>query len=294
VIVVGAGFYGVTGGRGTRRQRGLSVAIIDKDDSAPPLRSTISRLCTAGLRSLTALNFTQMRLFIRERRALARILPHLVWPAAFRGGTTAGSRRGARRHGGRCSPSTARWRVIATRDLADPGQAPAGQPDRVARGEALRLNPVVAPGEASTGGRDLYDYQMLSTDRVTLSFLLSAVEPARARRTTCRRSASSAERPRHRRARRGSTDATNVRDSRHRGRECRRPVGRAPARRLPAAAQGAPPPALSRAMNVVTRKVVNDHACGGLVNGRYLFMVPWRDVSMLGTSHDAHDGPPIS
>jgi glycerol-3-phosphate dehydrogenase len=43
-------------------------------------------------------------------------------------------------------------------------------------------------------------------------------------------------------------------------------------------------------MNVVTRKVVNDHACGGLVNGRYLFMVPWRDVSMLGTSHDAHDG----
>ena len=43
-------------------------------------------------------------------------------------------------------------------------------------------------------------------------------------------------------------------------------------------------------MNIVTRKVVDDHACGGLVNGRYLFMVPWRDVSMLGTSHDAHEG----
>jgi glycerol-3-phosphate dehydrogenase len=59
---------------------------------------------------------------------------------------------------------------------------------------------------------------------------------------------------------------------------------------LPAAAQGGPPPRLSRAMNIVTRKVVNDHACGGVVHGRYLFMVPWRDVSMLGTSHDAHEG----
>jgi glycerol-3-phosphate dehydrogenase len=43
-------------------------------------------------------------------------------------------------------------------------------------------------------------------------------------------------------------------------------------------------------MNVITRKVVNEHACGGVVNGRYLFMIPWRDVSMLGTSHDAHEG----
>ena len=59
---------------------------------------------------------------------------------------------------------------------------------------------------------------------------------------------------------------------------------------LPADAQGAPPPRLSRAMNVIVRKVVNDHACGGLANGRFLFMVPWRDVSMLGTSHDAHEG----
>ena len=60
---------------------------------------------------------------------------------------------------------------------------------------------------------------------------------------------------------------------------------------LSAAAQGAPPPRLSRAMNVVTRKVVNSHACGGMAGGRYLFLVPWRDVSMLGTSHDAYDGP---
>ena len=37
----------------------------------------------------------------------------------------------------------------------------------MSREEALRLNPVVAP-EGVTGGAIWYDYQMLSTDRVTL------------------------------------------------------------------------------------------------------------------------------
>ena len=58
--------------------------------------------------------------------------------------------------------------------LPDPGTH---LPDSaiVSREEALRLNPVVAP-EGVTGGAIWYDYQMLSTDRVTLSFLLSAVD----------------------------------------------------------------------------------------------------------------------
>jgi glycerol-3-phosphate dehydrogenase len=54
----------------------------------------------------------------------------------------------------------------------------------------------------------------------------------------------------------------------------------------------APAPKLSRAMNVVTRAVVGSHACGGLAKGRFLFVVPWRDVSVVGTSHDPHEGGP--
>jgi glycerol-3-phosphate dehydrogenase len=53
-----------------------------------------------------------------------------------------------------------------------------------------------------------------------------------------------------------------------------------------------PAPLLSRALNLVTRRGIGTHACGGLVGGRFLFLVPWRDVSILGTSHDAHVGPP--
>jgi glycerol-3-phosphate dehydrogenase len=47
---------------------------------------------------------------------------------------------------------------------------------------------------------------------------------------------------------------------------------------------------LSRAMNLVVDGLpTTSHACGGMVDGRFLFVVPWRDVSIVGTSHDAHD-----
>jgi glycerol-3-phosphate dehydrogenase len=36
--------------------------------------------------------------------------------------------------------------------------------------------------------------------------------------------------------------------------------------------------------------VVGTHGCGGRAGGRFLFLVPWRHVSILGTSHDAHEG----
>jgi glycerol-3-phosphate dehydrogenase len=49
---------------------------------------------------------------------------------------------------------------------------------------------------------------------------------------------------------------------------------------------------LSLAMNVVTRRLVDSHACGGVAGGRFLFLVPWRHVSILGTSHEAYAGAP--
>jgi glycerol-3-phosphate dehydrogenase len=51
-----------------------------------------------------------------------------------------------------------------------------------------------------------------------------------------------------------------------------------------------PAPKLSRAMNLVMRRALGTHACGGLSSGRFLFVVPWRHVSIIGTSHDTHEG----
>src|SRR5688572_20590487 len=82
VIVVGAGFYGVTTAWDAA-QRGLSVAILDKGDFGAATSFNNLKTLHGGLRSLAALNYPQMRLFIRERRTLARIVPHLVRPMPF-------------------------------------------------------------------------------------------------------------------------------------------------------------------------------------------------------------------
>jgi len=287
VIVVGAGFYGVTTAWDAA-QRGLSVAIIDKDDFGAATSFNNLKTLHGGLRSLQEVNFNQMRLFIRERRALARILPHLVRPLPFVVPTTRNPKRStlAMRLALAISDAVARDRNDG---LPDPGTH---LPDSriVSRDEALRLNPVISP-DGVTGGAIWHDYQMLSTDRVTLSFLLSAVDAG-----ACAANYLQAQRFLQQDGRvtgvrvedRLTNEAFAIRGSvvvNAAG-----PWAPSLLSDLPSSAQGAPPPRLSRAMNIVTRKIVDDNACGGLVHGRYLFMVPWRDVSMIGTSHDAHEG----
>ncbi len=289
VIVVGAGFYGVTVAWDAA-QRGLAVAIIDKDDFGAATSFNNLKTLHGGLRSLQSFNFPQMRLFIRERRALARILPHLVRPMPFVVATTRSPKRSsmAMRVALAINDAVARDRNDG---LADPGShLPGGQ--IISREEALRLNPVVAP-DGVTGGAVWYDYQMLSTDRVTLAFLLSAVDAGAtaANYVKANRFIREGDRIVGVRAEDGLTGNTfDLRGSVVVN--CAGPWAASMLTDLPQAAQGAPPPRLSRAMNVVTRKVVHTHACGGMVGGRFLFMVPWRDVSLLGTSHDAYEGSP--
>src|SRR5687767_4912270 len=287
VLVVGAGFYGVTAAWDAA-QRGLSVAIIDKDDFGAATSFNNLKTLHGGLRSLQALNFTQARLFIRERRALARIVPHLVRPLPFVVATTLHPLRNSlvMRFGLALSDAVAKDR---NQGLPDPGtHLP---PSRiVSRDEALRLNPLISP-KGVTGGAVWYDYQMQSTDRVTLSFLLSAQEAGAVAANYVQAGRFLQE---HNRVigvmaeDRMTGTSFPIRASVVLN--AAGPWAAALVSSLPAAAQGAPPPKLSRAMNVVTKKIVEDHACGGHANGRYLFMVPWRDVAMVGTSHDAHDG----
>ncbi len=82
LVVVGAGFYGALAAWDATL-RGLSVALIDQGDFGAATSFNNLKTLHGGLRSLQSMNFPQMRLFIRERRALARVAPHLVRPMPF-------------------------------------------------------------------------------------------------------------------------------------------------------------------------------------------------------------------
>jgi glycerol-3-phosphate dehydrogenase len=287
VLVIGAGIYGAATAWDAA-QRGLSVGIVDRQDFGAGTSFNNLKTVHGGLRSLQALDLGLMRRFIRERRAIARIVPHLVRRMPFVVATTRHPKRSrlVMRMALAINDAIARDR---NEGLTDPAlHIPPGE--MVTRDEVLHLNPVVAP-DGVTGGAVWHDYQMTNADRVTLSFVLSAVEAGAVAANYTRVTDLVVEQGRVTGA--AAEDRLTGGTFRVSARVVVNAAGawaRDVVEGLPGAAAAAPAPGLSRAMNLVVKPVVRTHACGGLAHGRYLFLVPWRDVSILGTSHDAHAG----
>jgi glycerol-3-phosphate dehydrogenase len=288
LVVVGAGFYGALAAWDATL-RGLSVALIDQGDFGGATSFNNHKTLHGGLRSLQSMNFAQMRLFIRERRALACVAPHLVRVMPFVVPTYQHVTR-----------SRALMRVaLAINDtVASDRHEGIGDPAlrlppsrTIARDECLRLNPLIDP-DGVTGGAVWHDYQMVNTDRMTLAFVLSAA--ARGAVTANHVQATSLVRDRGRIAGVAVRDRLSEEAFEIRAQTVLNAGGPWAASLLAALDPAASAPAthLSLAMNLITRAVGTTQGCGGLAGGRFLFLIPWRDVSLVGTSHDHFNGGP--
>ncbi len=82
VLVIGGGIYGAWTAYDAAL-RGLSVALIEKDDWASGTSSASSKLIHGGLRYLEHYDFGLVREALAERRRLHRLAPHLVRPLNF-------------------------------------------------------------------------------------------------------------------------------------------------------------------------------------------------------------------
>jgi glycerol-3-phosphate dehydrogenase len=287
LLVVGGGIYGALAAWDATA-RGLRVALIDRGDFGGATSFNSLKTLHGGLRSLQSLSLPQMRLFIRERRAMARMVPHLLRPLPFCVPTY-----------GRLTRSALALRAALAVTDAVGADRNAGLDDAslhvpggrvVSRDECLWLNPLIDPAGV-TGGAVWCDYQMRQAERVTLAAVQSAVAggavaanyvEARTLLRSGPRIAGAEVEDRHSGSR-FPIRATAVLNAAG-------PWAGAVAARLIGAAVAQPAARLSRAMNLVVDRVTASHACGGVVDGRFLFVVPWRDVSIVGTSHDVHDG----
>lgn len=79
VLIVGGGIYGAWTAWDAA-QRGLSVALIEKGDFGGATSSNSLKIMHGGLRYLQHADFKRMRESIRERSILMRVAPHLVHP----------------------------------------------------------------------------------------------------------------------------------------------------------------------------------------------------------------------
>jgi glycerol-3-phosphate dehydrogenase len=163
----------------------------------------------------------------------------------------------------------------------------------VSRDECVRRSPGIDPAGV-TGGAVWYDCQMHSADRLTLAFVTSA----------CRAGSEAAN----------YVEATGllVEHGRVAGIAARDVLSgevfdiRASivvnaagpwawsllGAWLPNSRNPGRPPVFSRAMNLVLDVAPGTHAAGSSLDSRFLFLVPWREVTMAGTSHDTWVGPP--
>ena len=302
LLVVGAGVYGCAVACDAA-QRGLQVALIDRSDLGSGASFHSLKTVHGGLRSLQSLNLVQMRRFIRERRALARTVPHLLRPLPFVVPTTSAPQRSASamRMALAVNDLIANDRNDGIRDAAL--HLPHGEV--LDRPHALAHLPALAP-DGITGAARWWDYQMVYAERVHLAHALTAathgacVAPYVAATGLRRSRDTSTGGARAQATVDGITAHDRLSDETFdiRARVVINTTGASSGEVARWAHEGGRPttgPLLSRAMNLVLDLPPTTCAQGGRVDGRFLFLVPWGPWTMLGTSHDVapvRDGMP--
>ena len=300
LAVVGGGIFGLYVAWDAAL-RGLSVALVERGDFCAATSAHSFKMIHGGIRYLQHMDLARIRESCRDRRALLRTAPHLAHPLPIAVPTYA---QGLERK------SLLRAAFLAYDLLTlDRNRGIDDATRRIPWGCFLSRDECVDrfPGldtKGLTGAGLFYDGQMYNPPRLGLAVLKSAVERGA-------RAANYVE----------ATDFLREGD-RVVGVRCRDLVGDAPleirarvvvnaagpwAHRIVTERLGRgldPEPVFSRdACFVVGRRLVGDVALAVkgrtsdpdaiLARGaRHLFLVPWRDATLVGVWHGVHRGPP--
>lgn len=151
--------------------RGLSVALIDKSDFGSATSANSLKIIHGGLRYLQTADFSRMRQSIRERQTLMRIAPHLVHPLPILVPTYGHGLKG----------KEAMFVALKLNDLisydrnqglSDPQkQIPPGQV--ISRQSCQQRVPGIVD-QGLTGAATFHDAQVYNSERLTLGFVKSA------------------------------------------------------------------------------------------------------------------------
>jgi glycerol-3-phosphate dehydrogenase len=276
LLVVGGGVHGLAAAYDAAA-RGLIVALIERDDFGSGASFNHQKTVHGGLRALAGLKLGQARASIRERRALARMAPHLLRPLPFLTGTYRSIGRGRLALG--VGFKLDEWLGRHRNDGIEP-ELRLPPPRLVSRTATLKLFPGVRDA-GLTGGAMWYDYQMVEADRLTIGLALAAA----ARGATLANYVEAVEPLRQS----GRIAGIRVRDalsgalSEVQARVILNAAGGAAGTMMRAFGDDRPFPVI-RAMNVLTRRAAGDLAYAAQApNGRMLTQTPWRGRALVGT-----------
>jgi glycerol-3-phosphate dehydrogenase len=276
LLVVGGGVHGLAAAYDAAA-RGLAVALVERGDFGSGASFNHQKTAHGGLRSLGGLRLQQARQSIRERRALARIAPHLLRPVPFLVGTyrSLGKGRLALRAGFKLDAWLGRHR----NDGIEPElRLPPAR--LVSRTATLKLFHGIREA-GLTGGATWYDYQMVEADRVTIGFALAAARHGAL--LTNYVEAFGALRHDGRVAGMAVRDVLTGNEHEVRARVVLNATGGGAGSVMRLFGDDRPFPVL-KALNVVTSRTAGDLALAAPAPaGRMLTMTPWRGRALVGT-----------
>jgi glycerol-3-phosphate dehydrogenase len=280
VVVIGGGMAGA----GVARDlvlRGASVALFEKGDFASGTSSKSSKLIHGGLRYLELFDFKLVRESLREKKTLERLAPHLVRPLPFLVPVYRGSKRGL------ITVRIGMWLY----NLLTPGRA--RERFRVLRPlDALTLEPSIRADDLRGAGY-YFDDLLLFPERLCLENALSAARHGARVHNYCEVEAVTRGA--------GGIDGVRVRDLL---------TGRVHTVRASVVVNCAGPwvdrlrdlAGVSDAGKRVLRTTKGIHCMLprmteravylSTADDRMIFVIPWREFSMVGTTDTDFDGDP--
>ncbi|UCG25920.1 MAG: glycerol-3-phosphate dehydrogenase/oxidase [Chloroflexota bacterium] len=302
LLVIGGGIYGACVAWDAAL-RGLSVALVEKGDFGGATSANSLKIIHGGLRYLRNGSLRLMRTMVRERSIWMRIAPHLAHPLPFLMPTN--------RHlaSGRLALSVALTIndiVSYDRNTNDDPQKRLPNGRTISKQASLRALPGLRPDDV-TGGAIWYDAQIFNSERLLISIVESAVNSGAsaanyAEAITFLLAGAEVK----------GVRARDVMDGQEFEIQAKVTVNCAGAWAdtvLGFLGNRSPEPTshLSVALNLVTRQIRPDVAMGvyghrpvaGGFDGesqqsQVLFIVPWRQYSLIGTTHAHFTGPPQS
>lgn len=289
VLVVGGGITGACIAWDAA-QRGLTVALVDKADFGGATSSAPSKLIHGGLRYLKNMEFGLVRESLRERRTMEIIAPHQVVPLPFVLPAYGWSSKSG-------LPLLGAAMLLYEGLSFDKGwleedaqKLEGFKP--LTRKQILDIAPGL-PHDKLNGGFVYYDCQMLSPERLTLDFLLSAAEHGAHLANYCEVTEFIVHEGRMQGAR--VTDKFSQESFEIQAKVVINASGPW-ADLLLGLMDGEPAKRLTRSIgiHILTRPLVNGNNAMTLATpaGRHLFLIPWRGCTLIGTTDKAYQGHP--
>jgi len=290
IIVIGGGITGAAVAYDAA-SRGLTVALLEKNDFGSATSSVTSKLIHGGLRYLATMEYGLVRESLRERRTLENIAPNFVYPTPMMIATS----------NAKISNKKSVLKIgMIMYDILSFDKKNTWDPSKripchrtLSREEVVSLEPNVKR-EGLTGAVVYYDCASIFPERLTLAFIKSAVKHGAHVANYSKVEEFIFN---------GDKKVTGVRGKdllRNKSFEvtgslvvnCGGPWADII---LGYASKNIQGEQLRRSegIHIITKKLINSHVVGSITkDGRHFFLIPWRGHSLIGTTDKEYIGNP--